>query len=110
DFAFLGRRAALFTNSPLCRLRHTALDGCAQHRHPEQCPYSEAPTYRPPVKHSQYTVNPFCALHVNPFLPSAISTMSVLFFLALITVLVSQGMSVTPSQFPPVSECPPQSC
>ncbi|CAI9553433.1 unnamed protein product, partial [Staurois parvus] len=32
------------------------------------------------------------------------------FFLALITVLVSLGMSVTPSQFPPVSECPPQSC
>ncbi|CAI9545110.1 unnamed protein product, partial [Staurois parvus] len=32
-----------------------------------------------------------------------------LFFLALITVLVSLGMSVTPSQFPPVSECQPQS-
>ncbi|CAI9550150.1 unnamed protein product, partial [Staurois parvus] len=32
------------------------------------------------------------------------------FFLALITVLVSLGMSVTPSQFPPVSECPLQSC
>ncbi|CAI9595502.1 unnamed protein product, partial [Staurois parvus] len=31
------------------------------------------------------------------------------FFLALITVLVSLGMSVTPSQFSPVSECPPQS-
>ncbi|CAI9583593.1 unnamed protein product [Staurois parvus] len=31
------------------------------------------------------------------------------FILALITVLVSLGMSVTPSQFPPVSECPPQS-
>ncbi|CAI9574570.1 unnamed protein product [Staurois parvus] len=31
------------------------------------------------------------------------------FFLALITVLVSLGMSVTPSPFPPVSECPPQS-
>ncbi|CAI9607247.1 unnamed protein product, partial [Staurois parvus] len=31
------------------------------------------------------------------------------FLLALITVLVSQGMSITPSQFPPVSECPPQS-
>ncbi|CAI9570202.1 unnamed protein product, partial [Staurois parvus] len=30
--------------------------------------------------------------------------------LLLITVLVSLGMSVTPSQFPPVSECPPQSC
>ncbi|CAI9562818.1 unnamed protein product, partial [Staurois parvus] len=31
------------------------------------------------------------------------------FFLALITVLVSLGMSVTPSQFSAVSECPPQS-
>ncbi|CAI9564473.1 unnamed protein product, partial [Staurois parvus] len=46
--------------------------------------------------------------NVNPFLPSAISTVSVLLF-ALITVLVSLEMSVTPSQFPPVSECPPQS-
>ncbi|CAI9536231.1 unnamed protein product, partial [Staurois parvus] len=27
------------------------------------------------------------------------------FFLALITILVSLGMSVTPSQFPPMSEC-----
>ncbi|CAI9575827.1 unnamed protein product [Staurois parvus] len=24
--------------------------------------------------------------------------------------MVSLGMTVTPSQFPPVSECPPQSC
>ncbi|CAI9560676.1 unnamed protein product [Staurois parvus] len=31
------------------------------------------------------------------------------FLLALITILVSLGMSVTPSQFPPVSECLPQS-
>ncbi|CAI9567925.1 unnamed protein product, partial [Staurois parvus] len=31
------------------------------------------------------------------------------FILALITVLVSLEMSVTPSQFPPVSEGPPQS-
>ncbi|CAI9566426.1 unnamed protein product, partial [Staurois parvus] len=31
------------------------------------------------------------------------------FLLALITVLMSLGMSMTPSQFPPVSECPPQS-
>ncbi|CAI9570110.1 unnamed protein product [Staurois parvus] len=51
------------------------------------------------MKHSQHTVNPLIAPHVNPFLPSAISTVSVI-FLALITVLVSLGMSVTPSQFP----------
>ncbi|CAI9556346.1 unnamed protein product, partial [Staurois parvus] len=31
------------------------------------------------------------------------------FLLALITVLVSMGKSVTPSQFPSVSECLPQS-
>ncbi|CAI9593989.1 unnamed protein product, partial [Staurois parvus] len=31
------------------------------------------------------------------------------FLLALITVLVSLGMAVTPSQFPPVSEHPAQS-
>ncbi|CAI9593342.1 unnamed protein product, partial [Staurois parvus] len=48
------------------------------------------------------------APHVNPFLPSAISTVQC-FLLALITVWVSLGMSVTPSQFPPVPECLPQS-
>ncbi|CAI9552977.1 unnamed protein product, partial [Staurois parvus] len=31
------------------------------------------------------------------------------FLLALVAVLGSLEMSVTPSQFPPVSECPPQS-
>ncbi|CAI9608936.1 unnamed protein product, partial [Staurois parvus] len=31
------------------------------------------------------------------------------FLLALITILVSLGMSVTPSQLPSVSECLPQS-
>ncbi|CAI9599863.1 unnamed protein product [Staurois parvus] len=90
----MGRMAALFTNSPSpCRLRHsTALQSrvlTVKHQHP-------------PVKHSQYTVNPLIDPHVNPFLPSAFSILSVLFFLALITVLVSLGMSVTPSQFPPV--------
>ncbi|CAI9585023.1 unnamed protein product, partial [Staurois parvus] len=51
------------------------------------------------VKHSQHTVNSLIVPHVNPFLPSAISTMSVLFFLALISDTIS---------VPPVSECPPQ--
>ncbi|CAI9563453.1 unnamed protein product, partial [Staurois parvus] len=60
-------------------------------------------------KHTQHTVNPLIVPHVNPFLPSAISTVSVFFFLALIPVLLSLGMSVTPSQFLPVSECLPQS-
>ncbi|CAI9603012.1 unnamed protein product, partial [Staurois parvus] len=94
-------------SSPPCQLGHTALD--AQHSHPEQCDYSEAHRHSPLVKHSLHTVNPLIAPHVNPFLPSAISTVSVFFVLALITVLVSLGMSMTPSQFPPVSECPLQS-
>ncbi|CAI9604331.1 unnamed protein product, partial [Staurois parvus] len=72
----------------------------AEHSHPEKCAYSEAPTHHPPVRHSQHTVNPLIAPHVNPFLPSAISTCQC-FLLALITLLVSLGMSVTPSQFPP---------
>ncbi|CAI9598861.1 unnamed protein product [Staurois parvus] len=31
-------------------------------------------------KHTQHTVNPLIAPHVNPFLSSAISTLSVYFF------------------------------
>ncbi|CAI9586037.1 unnamed protein product, partial [Staurois parvus] len=58
--------------------------------------------------HTQHTINHLITTHVNPFLPSVISTVSVL-LLALITVLVSLGMSLTPSQFPPVPECPLQS-
>ncbi|CAI9576921.1 unnamed protein product, partial [Staurois parvus] len=70
----MGRRAALFTNSsPPCQLGHTALDSY-------QCAYSEAPTHRPPVKHSLHTVNPLIIPHINPFLPSVIRTVSVLFF------------------------------
>ncbi|CAI9555069.1 unnamed protein product, partial [Staurois parvus] len=77
--------------------------------HPQQCDYSEARRHCPLVKHSLNTVNPLIAHHVNPFLPSVISTVSVLFFLALITVLVSLGMSVTLSQFPPQCQNVPQS-
>ncbi|CAI9553246.1 unnamed protein product, partial [Staurois parvus] len=74
-------RAALFINSPSpFWLRHTALDGCVQHSHQEQFDYSKAHTPRPLLKHSLHTVNPLIAPHVNPFLPSAISTVSVLFF------------------------------
>ncbi|CAI9564829.1 unnamed protein product [Staurois parvus] len=62
-------------SSPPCQLVHTALDGCAQNSHPKQCDYSETQTQ---VK--QHTVNPLIAPHVNPFLPSPISTVSVLFF------------------------------
>ncbi|CAI9568271.1 unnamed protein product, partial [Staurois parvus] len=63
-----------------CQLRHTALDSCAHHSHPEQCAYIEAPTHRPSVKHSQHIVNPLIAPYVNLFLTSAISTVSGLFF------------------------------
>ncbi|CAI9609894.1 unnamed protein product, partial [Staurois parvus] len=73
-----GRRGALFTNSPPpYRLGHTALDGCAQHSHPEQGAYSEAATHSKTLPAHSY---PLIAPHVNPFLPSAISTVSVLFF------------------------------
>ncbi|CAI9563303.1 unnamed protein product, partial [Staurois parvus] len=47
---------------------------------------------------------------LTPSCPVPLGQCSVLFLLALITILVSLGMSVTPSQFPPVSESPPQSC
>ncbi|CAI9594684.1 unnamed protein product [Staurois parvus] len=46
---------------------------------------------------------------MNPFLASIISTVSVLFISADHCIGVSLGMSVKPNQFPPVSECPPQS-
>ncbi|CAI9602187.1 unnamed protein product, partial [Staurois parvus] len=102
DFAFLGGLLCLLTvllTVGLGTLFCTAI----------QSSVLTAPTRRPPLKHSQHTVNPLITPHVNPFLPSVISTVSVLFFLALITLFVSLGMSVTPSQFPPVPECPPQS-
>ncbi|CAI9552916.1 unnamed protein product, partial [Staurois parvus] len=106
DFAFLGNRTVLFTNSPSpCRLKHSALDGCAQHSHPQQCDYSESHTLRPLVKHSQHTVNPFIILMLTPSCPVPLVQCQCFCFLALITVLVSLGKSVTPSQFPPVSEC-----
>ncbi|CAI9566126.1 unnamed protein product [Staurois parvus] len=37
-------------------------------------------TPRPLVKYSQHIINPLIPPHINPFLPSAISTVSVLFF------------------------------
>ncbi|CAI9578000.1 unnamed protein product, partial [Staurois parvus] len=62
---------------------------------------SEAPTHHPPVKHSQHTVKTLIAPHVNPFLPSAISTVSVLFFSTDhcigVTGEVSDTKSVPPS-------------
>ncbi|CAI9541538.1 unnamed protein product [Staurois parvus] len=46
---------------------------------------------------------------LTPFCPVSLVQCQC-FLLALITVLVYFWMSVTPCQFPPVSECPPQSC
>ncbi|CAI9556049.1 unnamed protein product [Staurois parvus] len=77
----MGRRTVCKQySSPPCQLVHTALDGSAQHSHPKHCDYSEVQTHSPLVKHTQHTVNPLIAPHVNPFLPSAISTVSELFF------------------------------
>ncbi|CAI9564718.1 unnamed protein product [Staurois parvus] len=80
---------------------HTALHGCAQHSHTKQCAYSEAQTHGPIVKHTQHTVNPLITLNVNPFLPSAISTVSVFLFSTNhcigATGDVSDTMSVSPS-------------
>ncbi|CAI9614407.1 unnamed protein product, partial [Staurois parvus] len=61
-------------------------------KHTDMAPY---------VKHSQHTVYPLITLHVNPFLPSAISTVSVLlistdYFIGL-TGGVSDTKSVPPS-------------
>ncbi|CAI9559336.1 unnamed protein product [Staurois parvus] len=54
------------------------------------------------VKH--HTVNPLITPHVNPFL-SSVSTVSVITVLVSPEMSVTLGMSATPSQFPPVSEC-----
>ncbi|CAI9559728.1 unnamed protein product, partial [Staurois parvus] len=58
---------------------HTALYGSREHSHAKQCAYSEAHRHSPIVKHTRHTVNPLIAPDVNSFLPSAISTVSVLF-------------------------------
>ncbi|CAI9561839.1 unnamed protein product, partial [Staurois parvus] len=76
-----------------CQLRHTALDGSTATQ-------SSVLT----VKHTDtpHTVNPLIAPHVNPFLPSAISTVSVLFFFSIDHCIgvpgdVSDTKSVPPS-------------
>ncbi|CAI9588813.1 unnamed protein product [Staurois parvus] len=77
----MGRKIVLFTNNlPPCQLEHTAWDGCAQYCHPDLCAYSDEHTPRPLVKHSQHTVNPLIAPHINPFLLSAISTVVSAFY------------------------------
>ncbi|CAI9585766.1 unnamed protein product, partial [Staurois parvus] len=94
DFAFPGGRSFCLQTIFLPVSLSTLL-GIAVHRTVFSA-YSEEHTPRPLVKHTQHTINPLIAPHNNPFLPSAISIVSVL-FLALITVLVSLEMSVTPS-------------
>ncbi|CAI9602386.1 unnamed protein product, partial [Staurois parvus] len=63
----------------------------------------------PQVKHTPHTVNPLIDPHVNPFLSSAISTVSVLFISTDHCIGVTGDVSDTKSVPPTVSECPPQS-
>ncbi|CAI9602284.1 unnamed protein product, partial [Staurois parvus] len=98
---FWERRTFCKQNTSPCQLLHTALDGCAQHSHPKQCDYSKTQTHGPIVKDTHHTVNPLIAPHVNLFLPSAISTVSVLFISTdhciVVTGDVSDTKSVPPS-------------
>ncbi|CAI9590770.1 unnamed protein product, partial [Staurois parvus] len=57
----------------------------------------------------QHTVNPLIAPHVNAFLPSAISTVSVLFISTDHCIGVTGDVRDTKSVPPTVSECSPQS-
>ncbi|CAI9623287.1 unnamed protein product, partial [Staurois parvus] len=57
----------------------------------------------------QHTVNPLIAPDVNPFLPSAISTVSVLFISTDHCIGVTGDVSDTKSVPPQLSECTPQS-
>ncbi|CAI9589094.1 unnamed protein product, partial [Staurois parvus] len=66
--------------------------------------------HSPLVKHKQHTVNPLIAPDFNPFLPSAISTVSVLFISTDHCIGVTGDGSDTKSVPPPVSQCPLQSC
>ncbi|CAI9585117.1 unnamed protein product, partial [Staurois parvus] len=67
---------------------------------------SEALTHSPTVK--QHTVNPLITPDVNPFLPSAISTVSVFFISTYHYIGVTEDVSDTKS-IPPSVRCPPQS-
>ncbi|CAI9582555.1 unnamed protein product, partial [Staurois parvus] len=81
----------------LCQLLHTALYGSAQQSHTKQ--------YADTVKHTPHTVNPLITPDVTPSCPVSLVQCQC-FLIALITVLVSLGMSVTPSQFPPPVSMP----
>ncbi|CAI9558848.1 unnamed protein product, partial [Staurois parvus] len=81
-----------------CTLLCMALHSRASGKHTQ--PHSKT--------HTQHTVNPLIAQMLTPSCPVPLVQCQC-FLLALITVLVSLGIPVTPSQFPPVSECPPQS-
>ncbi|CAI9611818.1 unnamed protein product [Staurois parvus] len=48
---------------------HTALDGCAQHRHTKQCDYSEAHGHSLQSNSKQHTVNPLIAPMLTPSCP-----------------------------------------
>ncbi|CAI9569777.1 unnamed protein product, partial [Staurois parvus] len=54
----------------------------------------------------QHTVNPLITPDVNPFLPSVISSVSVIFISTDHCISVLLGMSVAVSQFPPSVRMP----
>ncbi|CAI9569495.1 unnamed protein product, partial [Staurois parvus] len=83
----------------------TLLCSCAQHSHAKQCDNSEAQKHTAHIV-KQHTVNRLIAPHVNPFLPSAISTVSVLFSSTDHCIGVTRDVSDTKSVPPTVSECP----
>ncbi|CAI9563765.1 unnamed protein product, partial [Staurois parvus] len=86
-------------SSPPCQLGHTALDRRKERggaRLSIKCKITHI------VKHSLHTVNPLIAPHVNPFLPSAISTVSVLFFSTDHCIGVTGDVSDTKSVLPSV--------
>ncbi|CAI9547581.1 unnamed protein product, partial [Staurois parvus] len=92
DFAFPGGK--LLVNKTVL----LPVSSYAEHSHAKQCACSEAQTQHH-VK--QHTDNSLIATHVNPLLPSAISTVSVLFIstdhCTGVTEDVSDTTSVPPS-------------
>ncbi|CAI9554211.1 unnamed protein product, partial [Staurois parvus] len=88
---------------PYSRNTATGWHGCAKSQ-----PYKAVHLqFKAHTQHTvkQHTVNPLINAHVNPFMPSAISMVSVLFISTDHFIGVTRDVSNTKS----VSECPPQS-
>ncbi|CAI9623924.1 unnamed protein product, partial [Staurois parvus] len=104
-----GERPVLFTHRSLpCQfyLAYAGCRSCIAEPYKAVCLQCKAHTQHT-IK--QYTVNPLIAQMLTPSCPVPLVQCQC-FLLALITVLVSLGISVIPSQLSPVSEFPPQSC